>query len=1514
MKKLQNFRYYFLLTISFLFVFKALIFAQVDQQTPYIYVKTQSDSMLDEPEYTKGTINWVWCESGPKSYQFEISFDTSKTDNWYQLKGSGHDSARFVDDITKYGLHKPLLDGWQYFYRVQYGVIDEIPSGIYSDTVWSQQDTMPPIVDSLIVGMDTPNMIIYSGSGRTQKTTWLNKKEIRVKFVVSDISIKTWYDGLGNPTGETKKVRGAGIDSVCFYSGKINEDWWSKAYSCLDYYSDTSGAAGDSSVTDMVSQTLDDGLYAFHFRTTDAAHSPESRTGKMRVDGNETPKPDAQTLPMANIGIDTRKPFSKILPDFHPKYVNVSMDSISICYTANDVTNGQTFHSGINFVWLYYINPQGDTNKYKFDAVFEDSSNVESCFTVATKELDTDGQYIFYTIATDIAGNVQDNIKSFTLFVDTNNPDVKTNSVRDTSSSTNWQDSTTVAEQNWANDSFLHVYIDTTYDKPEDGYASGVDSLMFALNTEMTGAVTKKHDGNKKYLYNAPFSAEGEYVIYTAAKDSAGNKTGTSQLSQHIIKYDTTHPTLKSATIRDLSTHEISSTDKLKVEVHLEATDNFNISKIRLSEKEDLSKADVSFWCENDLNEDTCNVEFTFKYDYQNNDTLRLYCFVFDSAGNISNKVMDEILFTKSGVQINNLADLKADLVDICETSIPIFAQPNWTDSVCVEVRLDRNTSELTKIALSQQADFPDTTWDDFPPDGVTTHCFEVVSDTLILYCIGKNVSSGEITGMISDTIRLDTLPPDLNSLSLSDTTSNPINTAENGWTNNQTIEAAVSGKDQSPWQTNNLFATLCGDIVAPLDTIFTDSFVTFITLNKPMDTNIVSCLLSDSAGNYTTQTKEIIYDTTRPILDGINILSGPKKDRWISAELNNPKDPGDFGKIKWFQLAEDSAFARNDTLIEYAGTDIFQYELTEDSGTKTVFCRIRDAAGNWSATKKNSVYLYERPIFSKIDIKDSFYSDSTTKAFPGFTNDRDITIHLSSVKNIPKYVYIEWEWNGSIETVQHNYTDSTFQDILPGVLNTTYKTKCWLINDAGSSDTLFASITYDSTAPNFKSIRIDAATNDSLYNIYWECLNVPPDSLFAILINQRNLETSQKDTTFKILKPFHNPVNDKLRVIREYVSARIEICVKVRDFAGNWSIEEKCDIITHDSVPARAMSITPIDRECVHFAGSSPDRITVDFSESAVPDSSTWKESIILTNAYLSTPVLIDSTFPGTGAVSTLKIFTSINAPGKYELTVFNFKDLASNPGVDTTCSFYVYMEKDLGGTVERKSDSFNFIRFDVPPNSLSEDAVFVLEPGNEPPDIPGMEGFQAMANTCWSDNAKNCFTNELVDCTENIQITIGFDPAELDGSLNEELRMIFVEHGSIQWELLSAPGNTKTSVVSGNNEMSFSPLAKISGSYCIVKQTGEKILSNYPNPFAASKENTTIRFSLDKNDIRSDFKIKIYDLFGNLVNTLPCNVKEGVNEVEWDGRNSNNEVVANGGYLCVIKKGRVRKIAVIK
>jgi hypothetical protein len=113
--------------------------------------------------------------------------------------------------------------------------------------------------------------------------------------------------------------------------------------------------------------------------------------------------------------------------------------------------------------------------------------------------------------------------------------------------------------------------------------------------------------------------------------------------------------------------------------------------------------------------------------------------------------------------------------------------------------------------------------------------------------------------------------------------------------------------------------------------------------------------------------------------------------------------------------------------------------------------------------------------------------------------------------------------------------------------------------------------------------------------------------------------------------------------------------------------------------------------------------------------------------------------------------------------------------------------------------------------------------------------------------------------------------------------------EH-TIRTEVADAFGNTM------ENTLSF----KVSESFDL------QIFGNYPNPF---EDFTVISFLIVANNILDDFSVKIYTIAGRQIREIknPQGSDEiwdpGYHEVEWDGRDQDGNLVANGVYFALIR-----------
>ena len=119
---------------------------------------------------------------------------------------------------------------------------------------------------------------------------------------------------------------------------------------------------------------------------------------------------------------------------------------------------------------------------------------------------------------------------------------------------------------------------------------------------------------------------------------------------------------------------------------------------------------------------------------------------------------------------------------------------------------------------------------------------------------------------------------------------------------------------------------------------------------------------------------------------------------------------------------------------------------------------------------------------------------------------------------------------------------------------------------------------------------------------------------------------------------------------------------------------------------------------------------------------------------------------------------------------------------------------------------------------------------------------------------------------------------------------------------ELTTGPHNLTVSARdSKGNTASRSVDFIISGDFQI------QVYGNYPNPF---EESTIISMQIIAGNVLDDFDIKIYTVSGRLIRKITRNEKypdevwdPGYHEIDWDGRDEDGALVANGVYFAVIK-----------
>ncbi|PIV54078.1 MAG: hypothetical protein COS17_00645 [Elusimicrobia bacterium CG02_land_8_20_14_3_00_37_13] len=185
-----------------------------------------------------------------------------------------------------------------------------------------------------------------------------------------------------------------------------------------------------------------------------------------------------------------------------------------------------------------------------------------------------------------------------------------------------------------------------------------------------------------------------------------------------------------------------------------------------------------------------------------------------------------------------------------------------------------------------------------------------------------------------------------------------------------------------------------------------------------------------------------------------------------------------------------------------------------------------------------------------------------------------------------------------------------------------------------------------------------------------------------------------------------------------------------------------------------------------------------------------------------------------------------------------------------------------------------------------------------------------------------------QQIQIIESVSVEIKFNitDSDNDGYYDgtnvpvEKIRIVFLDRTKNRWILPEGKQSldlTKKQVSAVTDHLS---VFTITGS-----DTPNELLSGiniFPNPFSAGNEEVRVWYILTQD---SNMTIRIYTLLGDIVYETTFGTTgqpEGWrSEFRWDGRNNENQLVANGMYLCIIfaesaaaKQREARYIAVVK
>ncbi len=294
----------------------------------------------------------------------------------------------------------------------------------------------------------------------------------------------------------TANDSGSGLAEVDIYA----EGPTDSGYSLADSFTGASLTTGSFSY----SASEGDGNYSFYSIATDNAGNAQTTPGN----------PDTTTLLDTAGLLDTAAPTSSASS---PAYSKTTTFTVS--YTANDPG---VYASGVAEVDIYAEGPTA--SGYSLADSFTGASLTTGSFSYSASE--GDGNYSFYSIATDNAGNAQTTpgTPDTTTLLDTAMP-------TSSASSPQYSKTTTFTVSYTANDSGSGL-------AEVDIYAEGPTDSGYSLADSFTGASLTT--GSLSYSAS---EGDGNYSFYSIATDNAGNAQTTPGNPDTTTLLDTAAPT-----------------------------------------------------------------------------------------------------------------------------------------------------------------------------------------------------------------------------------------------------------------------------------------------------------------------------------------------------------------------------------------------------------------------------------------------------------------------------------------------------------------------------------------------------------------------------------------------------------------------------------------------------------------------------------------------------------------------------------------------------------------------------------------------------------------------------------------------------------------------------------------------------------------------------------------------------------------------------------------------------------
>ena len=1499
---------------------------QIEGHEPLNVSQTANSSgslhLFPEPQVTQGDSNIVICSNSTGLKIFQISTDQS---NWESRPGT-------FSNFWNFG---GLLHGSKYFYRV-------ITTTDTSNVVVSTQDTLAPEIQTYLLSDSTTDAII-------------------------PIRFKTW-DPI---CGSVQKV-------ILYYRSDSTSVW--VPYDSLLIDPQRVAIAPDQAVEDSIMFDISltsagDGYYEFYLSGVDTAWAADNTgiVGNLKIPLVGTEK---QTFTY----FDTQKPGSKIFSHFLLPYYNQSQVPIGVPFSAADSANGaRGYWSGLEKVTAFFnykVNPVGPylSQDVQFAAYSFTTKllSVDSTFNFTPAQ---DGIYEFYTLAKDNFGNQEDKpqLPYPTIIFDTEVPQINQIVLQDQTSLT---DTIYAAQPGWTNSSSIFVYALGMEDLLKDNFRSGVDSLLMAQNVDFTLNTQRYKVSSSEAVINYVLdSMPGKKQVFAKVFDYAKNE---SQAVSNTIVFDPIAPSFHEF---DITTTYTTQTEiSLNVQATDTVAQVGELYKLRISEDPTFPSDKTIYWQLPAQNQYAETLPFTITFtpgkhwvygqvrDKAGNWSEVWSDSVFVTAPVQLNRLTLQDLTDPSDTlncadpgwsdsltvtaRINYTGVLKKIILSETSSFAPtqkeytewesegdsvavvvydhfqkvghdtLWCQligPNLTDSSAVKfatIRVDTTRPWLQDFEVFHTFDDPETSY-----TYTDTSLVQVTTLVSVDFISGMKFWEPGLTQMFYPRFSPDTTyvirsPGEGEKLVFC-----AVRDSAGNWSNPLSNSISVDKTDPvftqfdivtaMTTQPEISIAVEVADAVGKLfkfqlseDPTFPPDKSVFYYLP---DQNEYSGVLSFTLEPFTTGQHRIygrVWDQagnrSAVLVDSVEVTLPVQLHSLAILDLTDPSDVfnvadpgwsdslvvkvqiGYHGVLKKVILSERSDF--NPPRQEYSqwateGDSIAIVEYTfQNVGQDTIWCQLlgpnlTDSSAVLFATIQvdtTAPQLQDFVMYHIIDDPETTYA---------YTNDLTVYVrpHVSG-----DFLAKMKLWEPDLAPVLYSYftPDTTYSIRTPG--EGQKQVFCAVRDSAGNwSNFRQAQIYYDVTLPILQSFQLSdlstpgpsdsVLTDTSLVEVTLQANDAEPGKLYKFILAQNASLTANRRIYYWDSDDVQ--VEDDIITLAYDVNLalmqdeRIEVWCRAVDNAGNISLELAQDDIFYAG-PIQ-LQVTLYDLNDTTDTRFSPtDQVGVRIQRIAG-----FVENVAITD---------DPSAP--------KEFFSFPMEQGYFDTLFVFH----SDSLGYTATLYCVGTNSAG----RYDSTWATIRIDKVPPVIS--ALWI-------------EANLPRGDRSWSHRRDvEIHVSALDDYGEIARIDVSEDSAFQEFSVAD----IPEGYPSVE-QLVSftlSGGNGLKRVYARVYDRAEHASAILS-STIMLDLDPITVVTNHPNPFNPNIGQSTI--IVVKTNGKTAVEVRIYDVFGNLVRTLSRPPGRTYYEIEWDGRNDYNEMVASGGYICVVRTDQrtiKRKIAVLK